>query len=313
MRCIPRFCCLFALIAGVCAGSQVKAGPIQWQAAINVSNPSTWYSFEETSGATTADVTPLTSTGYDGVQNGTYFVGVNSPFSANPSESHVTRGTSGLIGNAAQFNFTSPNTGGFLRATGVPLTASFSVEVIAKSPTDPWTANGLLGSANNGASTAGFILHTNAGQDSTSAYIYMDNTTTVPEDGVQVFTGKTVTPLEPDLFHHYVLTYDEPSKMVTLYLDGIATTTTAIVDRSHLGSLGLTVEIAHVVGAGFVVDRVASVVVDEWVLYNRAISSTEINAHFAAITAVPEPTSFLLMALVIPVLALRRRRMGLPL
>jgi len=102
--------------------------------------------------------------------------------------------------------------------------------------------------------------------------------------------------------------------MVTLYLDGIATTTTPMTNRSHLGSAGLTVEIAHAVGAGYTVDRVANVVVDEWVLYNRALSSTEINSHLASITAidVPEPSSFLLMALVIPVLGLRRRRMRLP-
>jgi len=88
------------------------------------------------------------------------------------------------------------------------LTASFSVEVIAKSQTDPWTANGVLGSALDGASTAGFILHSNAGNDSTSAYIYMDDTTTGPVDGALRFTGKTVIPTFPNIFHHYVLTYD---------------------------------------------------------------------------------------------------------
>jgi hypothetical protein len=299
MRRIPRFCCLFALIAGVCATSQVKAGPILWNAAINASNPSTWYGFEETSGATTADVTPVTSTGYDGAQDGTYKTnGVTSL-------TQVTRGISGLIGNAAQFNFTSPS-GGHLQATSVPLTASFSVEVIGKSVPTQWAAFGLLGSANDGANGAGFILHTNGpATSSTSAYIY---------NGAQTFTGKTVTTTTPDSFHHYVLTYDNPSNMVTLYLDGTPTTTSALAGGSHLGSAGLTVDIAHQFGQGFAANRVGNVVVDEWVLYNRALSSTEINSHFASITAidVPEPTSFLLMALVIPVLGLRRRRMRLP-
>jgi hypothetical protein len=99
-----------------------------------------------------------------------------------------------------------------------------------------------------------------------------------------------------DEWHHVV--YVKTSSGTTLYLDGElggANTATVSLSRDHLGS--------------YADSETPLAVLDEVVLYNRALSPQEIEAHALA---VPEPATVVLLLLAVPgmVAAIRHRHRG---
>jgi hypothetical protein len=292
----------FLVVAATCGCSLgLQADTISWVNAINASNPSTWYQFEETSGGTTADVA-TTGTGVDGVQDGTYNVGTGvGTFTAGTAG--VTRGVGGLIGNAATFDGTS----GFLQSTGVPVQASFSIEMIVRSDSANWNINGGLASALYGGNTNGFALHPYSGGHRVDAYVADNVGGSLDFDAYVV---QSPGPANITTYHHYVMTYDDPSGVVALYIDNsVVTSSYTLANKPVRGSTTNTIDLAHYYGTSFL--SVATITIDEFVLYNRGLSAVEVGAHFDAITAVatPEPSAFALAILsMIGLIRVRRCR-----
>ena len=147
---------------------------------ILASNPVAYLKMDEGSGSTALD------TSFNaGLQNGTY--------GGNP-----TLGQSGVLAEGGTSVRFDPAGGTDSVRLTTPITASFTYETWAKSPTATWSDLGILGSER---AANGFIMHTNgSGGTSWTGYIV---------DGGGTFHAVgTHTPASITDWNHYAMSYD---------------------------------------------------------------------------------------------------------
>jgi hypothetical protein len=199
--------------------------------------------------------------------NGTYGVGVNAP----------TRGVAGLVGTAVSFDGDRKN----IVLGGSDLTGDWSAEFIVEKTGSKFSAELL-----RGVPLAFPSSHLKLEQYPNTQQV--GYTESFVAD--RVFSPPFVAPIGKFIDLVYVKT----SSQMTLYVNGILS-----------GTNGSTIPLARY-EFGDTESESPIAVVDEIVIYNRALSAPEIGDHF---NSIPEPSSFILAALgVIGLIAWRRRR-----
>ncbi|MCA9247495.1 MAG: PEP-CTERM sorting domain-containing protein [Planctomycetales bacterium] len=261
-RSLVGIACLVALIAVFTHATQAEAGQSGYEAAVLNSNPTSYWRME------------------DGLGSGTM---VNSVGAANhtTSGSPIFQEPSAGFGTQNAVRFNPADGADYGQATGVPITASFSVELWAKSATAAWNQLGWLASA-RGAN--GFIIHPNGGT-SWSAYH-------VSSGGAFTAIGTHVAADITD-WHHYAMTFDDATDTGIMYFDGAPVATNASVTNARAASSTITVT----TGWDFnLAGRFGDGWVDELAIYSHALSPTEVSNHFSAFNSfVPEPSTAVLL------------------
>lgn len=218
-----------------------------WASQITGSNPLDWYQFNELSGTVANDHGSANL-------NGTYVGG-------------FTLGVQGPLGGAVSFN----GTNGYVRLGAANLTGDWTVESIFKADT-------VKGGVSMGLMGADFAATSNR------MALKAEQWNSTERLGYTLFgvTDVTLTNLAaatPTDFKHVVFVAQNTG--VSLYVNGAlaaSNTTGAPLSRWVLGAGALRAD-------GTLVDPLYGVM-DELVIYNRALSPAEITAHF---TVIPEP------------------------
>ena len=125
---------------------------MDYAAAVLADNPVAFYRFNEASGTTLVDSAPNA-----GAQNGTYL--------GNPVFNQTGVATS-ATGTSVRFDPSDGNDSASV--TGLPLAASFTVEMWVKSAVTPWNENGWFAAARP---ANGFIMHPLQGGNGWNAYV----------------------------------------------------------------------------------------------------------------------------------------------
>jgi len=219
-----------------------------WASEIGGANPLNWFRFDELSGTVAAD---------QGTANldGTY-VG------------NVVLGSQGLVGNAAAFD-----AGGHVFLGGANVATDWTLETIYKADTaSGGVSMGLVGT--DFAATADRMAIKAEQWESTGQMGY------TKFGVVDVTFGGSLAATPADFAH---VVFVGQSSGVSVYVNGALAgndATSSPLARWALGAGAIRAD-------GTLVDPLTGVI-DELVIYDRALSPAEISAHYAL--AVPEPT-----------------------
>jgi len=249
------------------------AGNIEWDTQVAADNPTVWYQFNETSG-TTADNSG--SLGDD--SDGTYNNGVALGSAGVLDGAIVLDGTNDSITAPTQFG------------------PEITIEVVARSTDADWSD-----------STGGFAsLQIGGGV----GFIFGPfNATTIQgfaHNGSGFLSSGEASVDDIEQFHHFVFVIqngliDGTTSVVTrrTYIDGVEVQSAPNLGTSA-GSGGGFFNVSIGLHAG----EFAGLEIDEWVIYNSALSEERILAHAQAI---PEPGALSLLALGATLLFRRHR------
>jgi hypothetical protein len=248
---------LAVVTLGLLAAQPAWAAPYGYEAIVRGDSPTSWWRFDDPSGATAYDSI--------GTANGTYY----------GTRTNVL----GAVGQAAFFN---PNDGtpDYVSVPNVPMTSDFTLELWAKSATPNWTAeNGWL-SAERGAN--GYIVHSNyPNLRSWTGYI-LGNTA-----GSFESIGSNTPAAIDDKFHQYVMSYSYNTVTLKgtgkMYLDGQLVATNAGMTRVRDANSTITVEIGRDDLAG----RYGNGAEDEVSVYGTALSDIQVKRHYISGSAGP--------------------------
>lgn len=225
---------------------QSSAGA-DWSSAVSGSNPLNWYRFNELTGTAATD---SGSGGLNGIFTGGYTLAVPTP-----------------LGSGVSFN----GTNGYVNLGGASLTGDWTVESIFKADTVRGSVSmGLMGA--DFAATSNRVALKAEQWNSTERLGYT-------LFGVTDVTFTNAAAATPANFEHVV--FVAKSTGVSLYVNGAlaaSDSTAAPLSRWILGAGARQAD-------GTLVDPLYGVI-DELVIYNRALPASEILAHAAVI---PEP------------------------
>ncbi len=237
----------------------------QWAAEISNANPLNWFRFEEISGAAAND---QGSANMDGTYVGS-----------------VVLGNSGLVGHAAAFD-----AGSYVFLGGANLTTDWTLETIFKADTvNGGVSMGLVGTDFTAASDRMAIKAeqwNSTGQMGYTRFGVLDVT----------FAGAAAaTPAD----YAHVVFVGQAASGVSLYVNGAF----AASDVTSTPLARWALAAAAVRADGTLIDPLTGMI-DEIVIYDRALSASEILAHY---NAIPEPSVWLLGVLGgLAVLSVRR-------
>ncbi len=227
---------------------------LTYEQVILADNPTAYWRFEETSTAQPA----ADSATADGAQNGTYI------------------GPAGLEqGKVGQAVRVVPNLagadGGYVRANGVNMTASFSVEAWAKSATPLWNAWGWLP---NDRGANGFLLHPDNGVATWRGFI-------VSNAGAFEQLGGQPTATNIQDWHHYAITYDDVAKVGRVYFDGVL-----VASKTGTTSVRAATSLVNVLmgrdSAGTTADRRGDGWLDEVAVFLSDLTPQKMRQHYSA-------------------------------
>jgi hypothetical protein len=166
---------------------------------------------------------------------------------------------------------------------------SFTIELWAKSVKPVWNAHGWLGSARG---PNGFIMHPYAGARFWQGYVFGDRTTTARE------IGKHEPDRIDDRFHHYAITYDADADVGGMYFDGELVVKKSPLLAPHKRNSKAEIKLLFGHDPGATGAKLGDGWIDEVALYDRALPSNAIRAHYRAgvqqedATKNPQPAKF---------------------
>jgi hypothetical protein len=267
--------CAFALAAALALTEEAKAAQVAYSSLVTAKNPLTYFMLDDAAGSTTAA---------DSGTNGTSTPG--------------TIGSGAMVGN--------PSAGAILNTA---LTYNGAAQPVAITATDPKFDN---------IGTGDFTVEMwfNTSNITTREDLFNFKGTTGSDLGIQLstntadrlaifhnsFTINSTTPVTANAWHHLALTRVGLTGAETLYLDGViagSATDTQTVSTSGTGVIAIG---SKSFGSNF---RSFAGSLDEYALYNTALTSAEVLAHAAA---VPEPAAFVLLLMPAIAMLSRRRR-----
>ena len=254
-------------VAALCLLSVPVTAMGEYADVILADNPVAYYQMNETGGTTLND-----SVGYGGL-DGT-LVGIGTPTYGVASP--ITSGPNTAISFAGDACFSVADTYNIL---DVGTDQDFSIEFWFKTDSVPGqngvpTVNGFFGKGDTNANVWGRMT-------SSLMYGLLDYGATY--DKVEVSNTYM-----DDVWHHYVLTADRDSSLA-LYVDG----TKVGEDTDILGgnvSSTFPLMIAQMDNKWFYYGEM-----DEFAIFPVALTSEQINTHYDAATAVPEPSTIVLL------------------
>ena len=267
--------CALILAAALACAERASAAQTAYSSLVIAKNPLTYFQLDDAAGSTTAA---------DSGTNGTP--------------------TPGTIGAAATLG--QPSAGAILNTA---LSYNGAAQPIAVTASDPKFDN---------IGTGDFTVELwfNTSNIATREDLFNLKGTTGSDLGIQLSTNtadrlaiyhnsfliNSTTPVTANVWHHLALTRDGLTGAETLYLDGVvagSATDTQTVSTSGTGVLAIG---SKSFGSNF---RSFAGSLDEFALYNTALTPAEVLAHSAA---VPEPAAIgLLMLPALGLLARRRR------
>ncbi|MBN8709925.1 MAG: hypothetical protein J0I10_11115 [Verrucomicrobia bacterium] len=280
--------CMLIATAFLAPACNIEAAPITYADAVTSNTPYAYYRLGETSGTVAAD-----SSGNN--RNGAY---IQSP----------TLGVAGAGVNsdyAVDLNGTSQYVNTGLTSFGSQLSV-FSVEMVIKIDTTAQTS--LFGAMNTGSTTA-LTFQTN----STSSGTYAANSSRLflrSEDGTSAGFAFTSTDLYSGDYVHLVLTFNAASGFIA-YLNGqqISSTSSTTLNGKSFANFTFSPYVGANDARGTATGY-DSGTYDEVAFYNYRLNATQVADHYAALVAVPEPSSVSLAAVGLIALvttSLRRR------
>lgn len=227
--------------------SAAHAGLAEWQAAVSADNPRNWYRFDESSGTTLTDHGP-------GGLDGEYIeVGINQ---------------AGLFGPGQAANFPGQ--------PDIDDRVVFAANWAEQTISGDWTAEFILNKSSAGVGTAQAIFNGAATsvrlEQWNAVNLYGDNRGGVTQYGVaDYYLEGTVAP--PDEWSHMV--FVRSGNQTFIYLNGV-----------HRGSMNAVVNLELQTISRSGVDKLQAVL-DEAVVYDRALTAAQIGAHFATTGITP--------------------------
>ncbi len=251
----------------------LRADAALYPAAVMADNPVLYYRLDESSGTVANDAAPL-----GGTQNGTYTGGytlnqAGALTGNNPSNSAAKFATNGYIDSTFVFAPTSA------------YTVEFWVNFATLNAGDDQT---ILSQENSGGTGRDIVYWHNATQKMASAPNGLNNDWS---SSASVTAGQYTM---VDLVYNGAGTW-------TWYKNGAANGTFSAVSTASSG----TIKIAVHKGA---TTAFLNGTLDEFAIYDTALTGTQISAHFDAASAAPEPSSIGAIALTACAAATSRRR-----
>lgn len=268
-----------ALMAGVTAGvGSLQAATIAYHQAVLNDNPFAYYQLNETAGTTADDASGNN-------HDGTY---VNSPASV--------AGAGDNSDGAISFNGSNQyvSIGDKLGTFGSQM-GNFSVEVVMKTTTTNLSA--MLGSINSvgneGTSGAAGRLWIKLNQTSQGETQFWISNSGGTSDNHEITSD-----IYDGSYHHIVFTYDgsQSTDNFDVYVDGGL----VLSANSTLGTSFVDFANPFILGADYYNGNViqpADVTLDEVAFYTTTLSADDVATHDAALAAVPEPATGVLILL----------------
>ncbi|OIP99313.1 MAG: hypothetical protein AUK35_08450 [Zetaproteobacteria bacterium CG2_30_46_52] len=171
------------------------------------------------------------------------------------------------MGNAGGAMSFSADTYAFARIDNIPASTDFTATLWARSTSPTWNQLGILASSRV---ANGFIMHTEGGT-SWTGYVY-DNT------GAGLDSAPTYA--QADIYsawHHYALSYNSVGKSTRMYVDGVQVSIRPLTNVVRNSTGTISVELAK----DFGLDRYGNVELDDFRIYNKELSWSEVFAFGA--------------------------------
>jgi hypothetical protein len=266
--------CAFTVAAALACAEPAEAAQTLYSSLVTAKNPLTYFMLDDAAGSTTAA---------DSGTNGT--------------PTPATVGAAATLGN--------PSAGAILNTA---LTYNGAAQPLAVTATDPKFDN-----IDTGEFTIEMWFKT--ANITTREDLFNFKGTTGSDLGIQLSTNtadrlaifhnsfliNSTTPVTANVWHHLALTRDALG-VETLYLDGLAAGSATDAQTVSTGGTGVLAVGSKSFGSNF---RSFAGSLDEFALYDTALTPAEVLAHAAA---VPEPATMgLLLAPALALLARRRR------
>ncbi len=247
---ISRWLLPAAAVAGIAASAPSAAAGITYEATVLADGPVGYWRFEETTALDpVADSAPA-----GGAQDGAY------------------GGTAALdpLGRVGQAMRVTPGggTGGFADVP-VPITASFTAEAWVKSATASYNANGWMP---NRRSANGFFMHPNENSTAFRGFVVSSSggSSQVAQVGVENI----------QLWHHYVVTYDDATKTGRVLIDGIEMGSSTFPGLVRDPSADISVSIGRDTYSPGSADRQGDGWLDEVAVYQSPLAADALERHF---------------------------------
>lgn len=222
-----------------------------YAAAVLSDSPAAYWRLRETSGTTATDST--------GVSHGQYVAGVKL-------------GQSGAVFGDSAVSFDGYDDVVSVRDHAkLRLNGSFSLEFWAKLNAERTSFPGVTSKGTGGN---GFVVYWRNGE----------RRLTFKRAGIDGKSTSVAGALRSDRFQHYVLSYDAPSKTLRWYVNGV-------LDATH----GSVTYPTNYDASPFVIGRgdggqFGNQTIDDFAVYNKALSADRVKAHFATTQEAPAPT-----------------------
>lgn len=270
--------------------ARVEAGYVD---EVLADNPILYYQVDEASGSTTADNTGTGGAALDG-----QYAGFPHPANANAG-----LGLDGRIGSAVRFR--SDDMDGTLRLADMPatsITGALTLEAwINPDLINPANANGIVGKYDGGGNRSYVMVIRTDGR--------LDGT--ISPDGDNFESVVSASTIPTGVWTHVAFVYDPGTgapddSTMTVFINGVADGTRsdanvpdAIHDSTAVLEVGTFFSNNPTTGFDGLIDEVA--------VYNTALGSDRILAHYSA-AFTPEPASGLMLLMGLSGLLIRRRR-----
>lgn len=232
-------------------------------------SPIAYYSFDEISGTVAHDFIGSADGTLQGAAMFVPGAGINGSGAVS-----LNRVTSDLVDMGDSFGF-----------------ANFSIQSWVKLNAGDTTISVPFGKHIAGAGI-GYYLSISEGGPTGVARLY---------PGSYPFTDYTSTPVNDGLWHQLVGTYDNASHTASIYVDGL-------LEASVVGANTAFNNVSFLIG-GTTHGPTYTGLIDEVRVYDNALSASEVQSLYLAVTAVPEPETYTLLGVgLLCFLAVRRQR-----